>query len=175
MPIKTENKKRYSADWFIIRERIRERAKDRCEGCGVHNHSVGYRDSERNFVPCSGNVTMEDYGQGIDPNTSKLLDYKDAKSMADFQTHNDEYGFKYLVIVCTVAHLDHTPENCSDENLKFLCQRCHNLYDIPHRKETRHNARMKDQLEMKFGFFNDDPFLIKITYPNGDMIKITKY
>jgi 5-methylcytosine-specific restriction endonuclease McrA len=27
--------------------------------------------------------------------------------------------------VLTVDHLDHNPENCSDENLIALCQRCH--------------------------------------------------
>ena len=36
-------------------------------------------------------------------------------------------------IVLTVAHLDHQPENCSDENLLHLCQGCHNRYDAPMR------------------------------------------
>ena len=36
-------------------------------------------------------------------------------------------------VILTVAHLDHTPENCSDENLKALCQRCHNGYDAKER------------------------------------------
>lgn len=35
-------------------------------------------------------------------------------------------------IVLTVAHLSHTPEDCRDENLKALCQRCHLRYDAPH-------------------------------------------
>lgn len=37
-------------------------------------------------------------------------------------------------VVLTVAHLDHTPENCADENLKAWCQRCHNTYDMPMRR-----------------------------------------
>lgn len=37
-------------------------------------------------------------------------------------------------IVLTIAHLDHTPENSSDENLKAWCQRCHNRYDAPMRR-----------------------------------------
>lgn len=41
-------------------------------------------------------------------------------------------------IVLTVAHLDHTPENCSDDNLKAMCQRCHLRYD---RKQHAENAR----------------------------------
>ena len=44
---------------------------------------------------------------------------------------------KDAYIVLTIAHLDHTPENCSDDNLKALCQRCHNRYDAEHRKQTR--------------------------------------
>ena len=46
-------------------------------------------------------------------------------------------------IVLTVAHLDHTPENCSLDNLRALCQRCHNRYDAEHRKETRLNNSIK--------------------------------
>lgn len=38
------------------------------------------------------------------------------------------------IVVLTVAHLDHTPENCSDDNLKAMCQRCHNRYDMPTRR-----------------------------------------
>lgn len=37
------------------------------------------------------------------------------------------------IVILTVAHLDHTPENCSDDNLKALCQRCHNGYDAKER------------------------------------------
>jgi hypothetical protein len=38
------------------------------------------------------------------------------------------------MVVLTVAHLDHIPENCADENLKAMCQRCHNRYDMPMRR-----------------------------------------
>lgn len=37
-------------------------------------------------------------------------------------------------VVLTVAHLDHTPENCDRANLKAWCQRCHNTYDMPMRR-----------------------------------------
>jgi 5-methylcytosine-specific restriction endonuclease McrA len=40
-------------------------------------------------------------------------------------------------IVLTIAHLDHVPENCGRENLRALCQKCHNKYDAKHRAETR--------------------------------------
>ena len=38
------------------------------------------------------------------------------------------------IVVLTVAHLDHRPENCADENLKAMCQRCHLRYDAHHHK-----------------------------------------
>jgi len=48
-------------------------------------------------------------------------------------------------VVLTVAHLDHRPENCADENLKALCQRCHLRYDAEHHqanaRKTRHSKR----------------------------------
>jgi hypothetical protein len=35
-------------------------------------------------------------------------------------------------VVLTVAHLDHTPEHCANDNLKAMCQRCHLRYDREH-------------------------------------------
>lgn len=32
-------------------------------------------------------------------------------------------------VVLTTAHLDHDPTNCSPENLRAWCQRCHLTYD----------------------------------------------
>src|SRR5690554_4684492 len=90
MPIKKENRNRYPKNWKEIRERIRERADDKCEKCGLPNHSYVNR------------FTRE----------LCLSDEDDV-----------------IRIVCTVAHLDHTPENCDESNLRFLCQKCHNQYD----------------------------------------------
>lgn len=39
------------------------------------------------------------------------------------------------LVVLTVAHLDHMPENCEDANLRAWCQRCHNAYDMPMRRQ----------------------------------------
>lgn len=40
-------------------------------------------------------------------------------------------------VVLTTAHLDHTPENCDDANLKAMCQGCHLHYDRGHHAATR--------------------------------------
>jgi 5-methylcytosine-specific restriction endonuclease McrA len=38
-------------------------------------------------------------------------------------------------VVLTVAHLDHNPANCHDDNLRAWCQKCHNSHDAPIRRE----------------------------------------
>lgn len=111
MPIKPENRARYPANWTAIRQRILERATHRCEQCGVKNHAFGYRNAHGRFVDCG--------------------DAYEAESMAAF------HGARALQIVLTIAHLDHTPEHCEDDNLRALCQRCHLHYDAHHHA---HNA-----------------------------------
>ena len=37
----------------------------------------------------------------------------------------------------TVAHLDHTPENCERSNLRALCSACHLRYDAAQHAESR--------------------------------------
>jgi hypothetical protein len=54
------------------------------------------------------------------------------------------------IVVLTVAHLDRTPENCSDENLRAMCQRCHLTYDgkqhAQNRIRDRHDAADTQEL-----------------------------
>ena len=47
-------------------------------------------------------------------------------------------------VVLTIAHLDHVPEHCDPDNLRALCQKCHNQYDAKHRAETRRKAVERD-------------------------------
>lgn len=44
-------------------------------------------------------------------------------------------------VVLTIAHLDHTPENCEPSNLRAWCQRCHLAYDADHHRRTRQGAK----------------------------------
>lgn len=91
MPIKPENRNRYPTDWKKIRERILARAGNRCEFCGIENHTLNERGK---------------------------------------------------MVVLTIAHLDHTPENCTDSNLRALCQRCHLSYDARHHAENARKTRL---------------------------------
>lgn len=38
--------------------------------------------------------------------------------------------------VLTVAHLNHDPADCRDDNLRAMCQACHLRYDAAHHAET---------------------------------------
>ena len=62
---------------------------------------------------------------------------------------NEKTG-KMAYIVLTIAHLDHNPENCLPNNLKALCQRCHNQYDSSHRAETRKQTKLLNNVK-EFG------------------------
>ena len=41
----------------------------------------------------------------------------------------------------TVAHLNHVPEDCREENLKAMCAPCHLRYDAKHHAETRRQKK----------------------------------
>lgn len=48
------------------------------------------------------------------------------------------------IVVLTVAHLDNTPENCTDENLAAMCRRCHLTYDAAiHRRNRAETLRAR--------------------------------
>ena len=47
-------------------------------------------------------------------------------------------------IVLTVAHMNHEPHDCREENLKAMCQRCHLRYDVAlHKENSRLTRRSK--------------------------------
>jgi len=125
MPIRTENKDRYPADWPEIRSRILERAGNCCETCGVKNHAVGYRDPDGTFVEISRNQPIVDAGP-------------------EFWVGKP--GLGVVKIVLTIMHLDHKPENCDPANLSAACQLCHNRYDAPVRAAGR-RLRLRRAIE----------------------------
>lgn len=124
MPIRPENRARYPKDWPEIRRRILDRARYRCEheGCAAFHGAEGYwRDGEFRRMP----FTLKNAG------------YK----VGDTVACADGSELKIIKIVLTIAHLDHTPENCDPANLRAWCQRHHLAYDAEHHKVTAYRTR----------------------------------
>ena len=121
-PISKENAARYPKNWKGVRARIVERSRGRCEchgECGV-DHDIQHQ----NFV---GDET------DCDPRCTEV--------------HKTPALFFKGDVVLTVAHLDHKPENCDDDNLRAMCQRCHNRYDQPHRQANAAKTRAKKKCQ----------------------------
>lgn len=126
-PIKPENVARYPANWPQIREAVLERAGHRCEQCKVANRALIARGAGSNAgTYMTADAEVYDANTGEHLGRCRMSDYE-VGSMVD--------------IVLTIAHLDHTPENCAPENLRAWCQRCHLRYDAQHRAETARATR----------------------------------
>lgn len=130
MPIKPENAKRYPLDWPQIREKILRRAWWCCENCGVQNHAWGWRDAEGKFHKINKGVIRDTWPKD-ERHTRK----------PPFMLATDKGDVKIIEIVLTVAHLDHQPENCTPENLRAWCQKCHLAYDHEHHQQNAYQTR----------------------------------
>ena len=123
MPIKPENRDRYPANWKTeIRPAILKRAGDRCEWCHKPN-----RETVRSIKVDGEWFWIDAEGWHVDS--------CGRRSFRAFHGATDDESEARVVL--TIAHLDHTPENCDPANLRALCQRCHNRYDAPHRAKNR--------------------------------------
>lgn len=133
MPIRPENLARYPANWPEISARVRARAGNRCEFCGVANGAIGGRLGGIWFHPI--------------PEERMLALVWPKPGTEAWCCRTDERGervvhrLRIIRIVLTVAHLHHVPEHCDDENLRALCQRCHLVYDQAHHAQTRYSVR----------------------------------
>lgn len=124
MPIRPENRDRYPADWSDIRNRILARANHRCERCGVRDRELGGR--KENGIWCRAIPRGDDGIRAQWPKPGETERCADASGKIRW--------LRIVRIVLTIAHLDHTPENCDPRNLQALCQRCHNRLDAPMRR-----------------------------------------
>lgn len=138
MPIKPENKSRYPSNWKQISEAVRKDAGHRCqwEGCKARQYSVGvWQKNDAGLF-----VWAPIWGQDDNPRT-----YAQARQVAadeQFSRYGDEDDEpKYIVIVLTVAHLDHDPANCDPSNLRAWCQRHHLAYEHEHHQRNAQATR----------------------------------
>lgn len=134
MPIKPENRARYPKDWPQIVARIRERARNKCENCGVRNGAWGFRED------------------GVFHRVNKRAMIDAVKRGREWVRPPFNFGpHRIIVIVCTTAHLDHVPEHVDDDNLRFWCQKCHLAYDHKYHQanayQTRREGKAVDMFE----------------------------
>lgn len=133
MPIKPENRHRYPADWLAIRDRILARAGHRCEhpGCLARQYSIGIW-----HRPDGG---AHQWAEQYAPPAT----YAEARSIAADAWWEVQHlgGDKLTIIVLTIAHLDHQPENCDEANLRALCQRHHLAHDHAHHQANSQATR----------------------------------
>lgn len=148
MPIKPENRARYPKDWPLVRARILERAGYQCEhpGCGARQYAVGTWELVAGlwrWLPEQGNGPCDAAGQGLSWPDLQSWSYAQARQFAADLDWAEILGEspKPIVIVLTVAHLDHQPENCDDENLRAMCQRHHLAHDAEHHKANTQATR----------------------------------
>lgn len=140
MPIKPENKARYPANWKQIRASILERAGNCCEKCKVQNGDRivrGKGEDADTYMTSEAEVYCSETGESLGQ-----------CRMSDYECNGDGVD-----IVLTIAHLDHTPENCDPSNLRAWCQRCHLRYDAAHHAA---NSRITRQSRKAIGdLFHD--------------------
>lgn len=124
MPIRPENRDRYPDDWPKISARVREEAGQKCEWCSAPNGAMIRRGETRDGVKVWRFCSDSAHEDGTDDTGAPVPD--SSEDTCDYASP--------VKVVLTVAHLDHQPENCARDNLKALCQRCHNAYDAPMRR-----------------------------------------
>jgi len=142
MPIHPDDRDRYPPDWPEIRQRILVRAGNRCEQCGRQNgllHLVTNGGAWCLLVRAADDHMLELWGAWRDYDGLPLPPETAEHYMRMLPGH-------FVRTVLTIAHLDHTPENCDPDNLRALCQRCHLRYDQAHHLESR-RRRAREALE----------------------------
>lgn len=117
--------KLYPKNWKSeIRPAILNRANNKCEFCnvgngkfiirGTYNNIECYQDDDGDIYNASNSEYMgSDYVGGVHPTNH------------------------FIRVVLTIAHLDHDIKNNDYNNLRALCQRCHNRHDVDFRKKNR--------------------------------------
>ncbi len=142
MPIRESERARYPADWKQISLRIRERAGQRCECTG----QCGDDHVPQTIGALLGQPARCDAPNGVsilrEVGGALWVTWEDCEAGAlETNFAGRRFADKATKIVLTVAHLDHTPENCAEENLLAMCQRCHLCLDAElhqrHARETR--------------------------------------
>ena len=74
-------------------------------------------------------------------------------------------------VVLTIAHLDQDKENNAKYNTRALCQRCHNIIDLPYRVKRREEAKRKKDIREYREVCN---LILKEIYNNSETNSLKK-
>jgi 5-methylcytosine-specific restriction endonuclease McrA len=111
---------RYPPHWKTqIRPAILQRAKNKCEWCGLPNYA---------FVVRKNGTTSQ-----LTPEQAE-----DAR----------QAGERVTRIVLTIAHLNHNINDNRHANLAALCQRCHLSHDAPYHAKNAARTRREKRLAL---------------------------
>lgn len=130
MPIRPELRQFYGRQWRTeIRPRILQRAGDKCEQCGKPDRVEAWTRTLPHgpapmmfWCPFGESRWRDHHGRPVPERVVRTL---------------FSVPIRKVRVVLTVGHLNHTPGDDRDENLKALCQWCHLNYDKLHHRETR--------------------------------------
>lgn len=113
MPIRPDQRGRYPDDWPKISDRIRfGRAGGRCECTGE-----------------CGSDHLAAHVHRLDPRCPHRHGQQIPRTAGQ-------------TTILTVAHLNHIPEDCRDENLLAACQGCHLRYDAAQHARNARRTRL---------------------------------
>ena len=135
MPISPDRRALYPANWKTeIRPAILLRANSCCEKCFAPNRTW-VRRAEFEGMPLWASYNGDSWS-GRCANTGEFL--------PDIEIDVCDY-WNDVEIVLTIAHLDDpNPSNCDPANLAALCQRCHNILDMPMRQANAAVTRRRN-------------------------------
>ena len=121
MPIRTDLRSLYPADWRELSRKVRfERAGGKCQRCGRrHGEIIRVLPDGRWF---DDRMKTWRNGQG---RPARWPDIEEAIRLRETR------------VVLAAAHLDHNPRHNRWRNLKSLCQRCHLVHDRAHHLAQR--------------------------------------
>lgn len=144
MPIRPDLRHFYrTPEYLAARERVVKRSKNRCEQCGKHNHrrvwviSLGYLiTTDAKFQRCC--IQPHQCWSSVKGDGQRWRLCTNGAEIGGMKLLGAEWKHaRQIRVICTMAHLNHTPGDDRDDNLKFFCQWCHLHYDQLHHKATR--------------------------------------
>lgn len=124
------NKRDYPPDWKTIAFNIKEKANWTCQECDRPCRKKGVEWSD--FVEWILNTFgpsgwyLETFDEGFDAGMPRIIERPQRFTL-------------------TVAHLDHTPMNFAESNLRALCSSCHLRYDKFHHAKNASATRAKEK------------------------------